>query len=188
MRAKIVDNGVLKYPYTNEDIESEYPANTSLPAKPWPSVFYARHNAIEVEVTPWPTYDRYTQAVQELDPVYNAVSGVWEQAWGIVSLSPAEQQAARAQLISSVQEQTQQRLDSFAQTRYYAGMLSLCTYSTSTSAKFQAEGQYGVDVRDATWSKLHEILAEVQAGTRPMPTSYADIEPELPALNWPEGV
>jgi hypothetical protein len=36
-----------------------------------------------------------------------------------------------------------------------------------------------------TWARLYELLAEVQAGTRPMPTGFADIEPELPPLVWP---
>lgn len=80
---------------------------------------------------------------------------------------------------------TQQRLDTFAKTRNYDGVLSLCTYASSPNAKFQAEGQYGVEARDATWSKLLDILAEVEAGTRPMPTGYAEIEPELPPLVWP---
>ncbi len=80
---------------------------------------------------------------------------------------------------------TQQRLDDFARTRNYDGVLSLCTYASSPNPKFQAEGQYGVEARDATWTKLLEILAEVEAGTRPMPTGYAEIEPELPPLVWP---
>jgi hypothetical protein len=29
------------------------------------------------------------------------------------------------------------------------------------------------------------MLDEVIAGTRPMPTGFADIEPELPVLTWP---
>jgi hypothetical protein len=95
-----------------------------------------------------------------------------------------------AALASQIQEQivtaTQQRLDNFAKTRNYDGVLSLCTYASSPNPKFQAEGQYGVEARDATWSKLYEIMAEVEAGTRPMPTGYADIEPELPPLVWPD--
>ena len=52
-------------------------------------------------------------------------------------------------------------------------------------SKFQTEGQYAVTARDATWEKLYEILAEVEAGTRPIPTSFSDIESELPVLIWP---
>jgi hypothetical protein len=89
-------------------------------------------------------------------------------------------------LLSSVVQQTQQRLDDFARTRNYDGILSLCTYVTSTVTKFQIEGQYGVTGRDATWTKLYEILAEVETGVRPLPSGYADIENELPNLEWPD--
>jgi hypothetical protein len=30
------------------------------------------------------------------------------------------------------------------------------------------------------------MLAEVQAGLRPIPSGYADIEADLPPLAWPE--
>lgn len=87
----------------------------------------------------------------------------------------------RAEVVTA----TQARLDAFAQTRNYDGILSACTYATSTVPKFAAEGQYCVGARDATWATLYELLAEVEAGTRPIPGGYADIEPELPALAWP---
>lgn len=80
----------------------------------------------------------------------------------------------------------QQRLDDFARTRNYDGILSACTYATSTVPKLQAEGQAAVNLRDATWSAAYAILADVQAGVRPMPSSLADIEADLPALEWPQ--
>ena len=79
----------------------------------------------------------------------------------------------------------QQRLDGFARTRNYDSILSACTYATSTVPKFKAEGQACVNLRDATWAAAYQILANVQAGTRPMPTSIADIEADLPAAVWP---
>ena len=85
-----------------------------------------------------------------------------------------------------VTEGTQLRLDTFARTRNYDGILSACTYATSSIPKFQAEGQYCVNARDNTWAALYSILAEVQEGTRPIPSSYADIEGDLPILIWPE--
>jgi hypothetical protein len=80
---------------------------------------------------------------------------------------------------------TQKRLDDFAQTRNYDGILSLCTYATSPNPKFKAEGQYGVEARDSTWAKLYEILEKVTNGTLPKPSGYADIELDLPVLTWP---
>ena len=87
----------------------------------------------------------------------------------------------RAEIVAA----TQQRLDTFAQSRGYDGILSACTYATSPTPRFAAEGQYCVEARDATWARLYEMLGEVLAGTRPMPSGFADVEPELPALSWP---
>ena len=82
--------------------------------------------------------------------------------------------------------EVKQRLDNFAQTKKYDNILSLCTYASSTNAVFSVEGQYGVSVRDATWAKLNDILAEIDSLTRPMPSGFSDIESLLPNLAWPE--
>lgn len=79
-----------------------------------------------------------------------------------------------------------QPLDAFAQTRGYDDILSACTYADSLVSKFSDEGSYCKIVRDETWSKLYDILAEVESGTRPLPESYEEIEPELPELKWPD--
>ena len=80
---------------------------------------------------------------------------------------------------------TQKRLDDFARTRNYDSIVSACTYMGSPVPKFAQEAAYAVEARSLTWAKLYEMLGEVEAGTRPMPTGYSDIEPELPTLQWP---
>lgn len=90
------------------------------------------------------------------------------------------------QIIAEVTTATQTRLDAWARTNNYDGILSACTYATSTVAKFAKEGQAAVDLRDATWSMLYAFMDEVQAGTKPMPTRFSDVEPLLPALKWPQ--
>ena len=108
----------------------------------------------------------------------------WLAAGGVpLPLKP--QASDPAQLQAMVVQSTQQRLDDFARTRNYDGILSACTYATSSVPKFATEGQYAVQARDATWAALYVLLAEVQAGTRPMPTSYDDVEQMLPTLEWP---
>ncbi|MFA5386812.1 MAG: hypothetical protein WC322_00235 [Candidatus Paceibacterota bacterium] len=86
---------------------------------------------------------------------------------------------------SAVQQAVQQRLDDFAQTRGYDGILSAATYVTSTVPKFAAEGQYAVGVRDATWAACYQIMADVQSGVRPLPT-VSEVLAELPPLEWPQ--
>lgn len=90
-----------------------------------------------------------------------------------------------AQIEAAFTAAIQQRLDDFARTRNYDSILSACTYATSTVPKFKAEGQACVNLRDATWAAAYTILADVQAGDRPMPASIADIEADLPAAVWP---
>lgn len=109
--------------------------------------------------------------------------------WVVTDFTPEEinaiQEGEKKLLISNIINEVQERLDNFARTRQYDGVLSACTYATSPTPKFAAEGQYCVVQRDATWAKLYEILAEVESGIRPPPTSYQDIESELPVLEWP---
>lgn len=112
---------------------------------------------------------------------------------GSVSITDAQYQAITAEQTMPTAQQVeaqftasiQQRLDDFARQRNYDNILSACTYATSTVANFKAEGQACVNLRDATWAAAYDILAKVQAGKRPMPTSIADIEADLPAAVWP---
>ena len=133
--------------------------------------------------TPTPQYNPATHAVREVAPV----DGV--QQWEVYPL-PSEEvaanQAAAAQALQqSIVDATQRRLDDFARTRNYDGILSACTYATSAVPKFAAEGQYAVQARDATWAALYAFMADVQAGTQPVPTGFEDVEPLLPPLAWP---
>ena len=87
----------------------------------------------------------------------------------------------QAEIVSAVQF----RLDAFAKERGYDSILSACTYATSTVPRFTLDGQCAVDARDATWSALYALLGDVQQGTRPMASGYADVEILLPTLVWP---
>jgi hypothetical protein len=80
---------------------------------------------------------------------------------------------------------TQNRLDTFAKTRGYDGILSACSYVGSPTAKFDTEGQYCVSARDATWVALIQYQQDVEAGTIPVPATYDDVVPYLPPLVWP---
>lgn len=95
----------------------------------------------------------------------------------------AAETAARVQ--AEIAAEAQRRLDAFAKTRGYEGILAACTYATSAVPQWQAEGQACVNLRDAMWAALYEIMADVQSGARPLPAGIADLEAELPTLEWP---
>lgn len=130
-----------------------------------------------------PLPDTYEKLI-ETTPSF--IDGKWYIQFEVVPMTSTEIAIKNEQIKAEIVLQAQGRLDAFAQTRGYDGILSLCTYATSPTQKFAAEGQYGVEARDATWSKLYEIMDDVKAGTRPLPTSYSEIASELPPLIWPE--
>ena len=88
------------------------------------------------------------------------------------------------QIVTQYTAAVQKHLDDFARTRGYDGILSAATYATSTNPKFAVEGQYAMEARDATWVKCYEVLAAVEAGSRPMPT-LEELLAELQVLTWP---
>lgn len=116
--------------------------------------------------------------------VLNLVTGV-QTSVPLTSQEEAANAAARLDgLKAGIIAAAQADLDAFAQTRGYDGILSACTYATSTTPSFAQEGQRCVLLRDQMWGALTTMLAEVEAGTRPVPVNYAAIKPELPALTW----
>ena len=88
--------------------------------------------------------------------------------------------STKSRLTSAIQSM----LDDKAKERGYDSILSLCTYATSTAAKFAAEGQAGVSWRDEVWAKGYAILADVESGSRAIPT-VDELLAELPNFVWP---
>ena len=75
----------------------------------------------------------------------------------------------------------QRVLDNKAQELLYDNCLSVCSYIDTGVSKFDAEGRAFRTWRSAVWAKGYEILAQVQAGQRAIPTE-AELLAELPQL------
>lgn len=102
-----------------------------------------------------------------------------EEATAIQSPAPTQ-----AEIIASYTATVQKHLDDTAKQRGYDGILSACTYATSTNEKFQAEGQAAVVWRDAVWSTCYATLAAVESGATVIPT-IDELISVLPAVVWP---
>ena len=165
------------------DIMVAHP-EVSFPNRGWSDEDLAPYGYAELHFPvehPFPdTYEKLIEVSPEL------LDGKWYIQFAVVAMTDEEIAQKNLEIEHSIIVRTQDRLDAFAQTRGYDGILSLSTYATSPTEKFRIEGQYGVEARDATWAKLYEIMEEVKVGARPMPTGYEDPVDELPELNWPE--
>lgn len=78
----------------------------------------------------------------------------------------------------------QAKLDTFAATRGYDGILSAASYVSSTNTGYAADGQRAVNRRDATWDAANTFFNNVLSGQAPMIKSFTDVEAVLPELTW----
>lgn len=110
---------------------------------------------------------------EQIDP---QVPGLLADGWvEVADLTPTPE-AVQASLTFAVQ----QYLDSKAKERGYDSILSACSYAAAVNS-YQAEGQKFVAWRAACWDRCYQLLSEVQAGTRAIPTE-AELLTELPVL------
>lgn len=176
--AKIEQNKIIV-----GDYRELFPNTSFSPSGP-STAWMMDHNCLPVSV--FIPHDRATEKLVTASPYVKEgqVFTVRVEAKTAAELLQ-EADSAKEKLLKQIIEATQQRLDTFAQTRNYDSILSACTYATSLNPKFSAEGQYCVQVRDNMWSTLYGFIADVEAGIQPMPSSFEDIEPLLPVLEWP---
>lgn len=99
---------------------------------------------------------------------------------------PAPEPETPEEVIKRYSDAVQDALDAFAQTRRYDGIMSACSYASSTDPIFAAEAAYCITLRDETWRQAYSIMDAVIAGTHPMPT-VAELLSELPvgSAQWP---
>jgi hypothetical protein len=180
MYIRIVNNAPQRY--TLGELRRDNP-QVSFPES-MPTALLADFDVYPLQPAQPPNPDPLTEKVVEGTP--EQVNGEWVQRWELVSFTQPEAEAARMAFMQSFVDATQKRLDDFARTRQYDGILSLCTYINDTNLKFKTEGEYGVQVRGETWVRLYELWQEIENQERDIPSSFADIEAELPELVWPD--
>lgn len=99
----------------------------------------------------------------------------------VVAIPEPTVEEIQAQIQAQLTNAVQHVLDAKAQELNYDSCLSVCSYIDTGVAKFDAEGKAFRAWRSAVWAKGYEILAQVQAGERAIP-SEEELLAELPQL------
>ena len=178
---KASNNTVEKFPYSIGMLRKDNP-NVSFP-KVMSIEALAEWGVYPVTVVDNPDYDVSTQRIDVAElPTF--VNGAWIIPKTVVDLTAEEVAAVKAKQVEMYTNAVQEHLDSVAKDRNYDGILSLCTYATSSNTTFAAEGQAGVAWRDSVWTDCYTILANVESGVRTQPT-VEELVAELPTIVWP---
>jgi len=168
-------------PYTIGRLRKDNP-NVSFP-KNIPLSTLAEYDVYPAILAADPDHDPMTHRVVT-DSSPTQVNGAWIYAKSLVELSLQERIDNRDKVIDRYVGAVQAHLDEIARSRNYDSILSLCTYATSTDAKFAAEGQAGVEWRDAVWTSCYQTLEQWNTGAIDTPT-IDDLIASLPEIVWP---
>lgn len=178
-----INTTTSEYPVAEAQIRNAYP-NVSFPDPFVPPDGYAW-----VFPQSQPVHNALTHQAVEAAPEF--VNDKWQQAWEVQALPQevvtANTTAYNANLQAEISDAILKKLDEFAATRNYGSIISAASYATSTVPKFKQEAEYAIEWRDQVWSTAYQILAEVQAQTRPVPT-VQEVLDELPVPTWPAPV
>jgi uncharacterized protein (UPF0297 family) len=133
-----------------------------------------------------PEFDFETQRVSQEGT--EVINGLTYKKWVVTQKSAEELEELRVrkekEFQNSVISKASENLNSFARERGYDGILSVCSYVSSTNPRYVTDATVAIQLRDATWDKLYQIMDEVQSGVRPKPTTVDEVISELPALVW----
>ena len=188
--ALVVDRDITVYPLTPEEI-----VQRNAPYEDYFEVFYNQK----------PVYTPLTQYLEEtpvvianyvlvnyevkLKTIEHLLGEIFEVAGAIVNNQPSiDISQVPSDLLKAtvdlVKIRTQDLLDSFAKTRDYDDIKSVCSYKDSTVEKFRLEAVRAIYLRDTTWESLNNYLNNVISGNASAPLGWKDIVSNLPTLSW----
>lgn len=117
-----------------------------------------------------PTFNEATQKrVETLTFTGTAVN----QTWQVVNLNQQEQIAFATARLTEIGNQITPFLDNQVSAKQYDNIVSATSWNLSNITIYKQEGQQATAYRDDIWQRFGNLVAGVQAGTTPVPTSDA---------------
>lgn len=88
--------------------------------------------------------------------------------------------------LDAYESQVSAYLNNFVKQRKYVDAADCVSYMHSRRGQKYVEAAYVMVAREAVWETWHSLRREVEAGTSPMPDTWAAVLESLPTLVWPE--
>lgn len=129
-----------------------------------------------------PAFNPATHTVRHQAPVRDGARYV--RGWTVVELSPLQIQANQDALIGTYTSAMDRLFDETAQQKNYDNRVT-ATLRAGYPGPFQAEGIAFGTWMDTCYAMGYQIMAEVLAGQRPMPT-VDEFLALLPTMEWPQ--
>lgn len=128
-----------------------------------------------------PPYDRALQDCEQAGLAL--VEGKYRMQYSLTDkqLTAAERLAI---MVGRCDAALSQHLDATAQSRKYDNRIT-CALRAGYAGPFQAEGAAFASWMDTCNAMGYQFLSEVQAGSRPMPSSEQELIDALPPMVWP---
>ena len=182
MYVKIANNSVETYPYSVNNLKTDNP-NVSFPKDISDSLLQEWDvYPVTIVDSSNTVYDHFTEKVVA-DSEPTLVDGIWTLDSSVVTMTAEEQEEYKQNLIASYSDVVQRHLDAEARTKLYDNIMSACSYASGTGT-YATEGQAALAWRIAVWEHVEQVLADVEAGTRTLPTRQELLD-ELPTMTWP---
>lgn len=142
-------------------------------------------HVVELTLTPEPVYDRITQSC--VRDGGECMDGQWRTKWLVSDLPPEQvainQASAQAALIASYTAALDAHIDAVAQADRWDSRIT-CALRASYPNPWQVKGIAFGTWMDTCYALAYQIMADVQAQTRTLPTIDEFIA-EMPVMEWP---
>ena len=131
----------------------------------------------------------YTETTQKLVESRAFTGSAVNQSWQVVNLTQQEQIAFATARLTEIGNQITPFLDGQVSAKQYDNIVSATSWNLSNITIYKTEGQQASAYRDEIWQRFNNLIAGVQAGTTPVPTSaawFASLPPLWPAPAPPD--
>lgn len=185
--ARVQNNAILEYPLTFTEMKK-----TNLPVsffkaiqysvKPQVPPFHRLKEAIRLEnSTPIVSYGTEPLTLQEvLDETFKGLPELKKENYLIEDFPEVNIK----KIFELMRTEVKNRLNVFAQSRFYDDIATLVTYKDDPDTQLSLEGLTGLNLRSKCWASQTKFEASVLNNSLKLPRTFGELFKTQPELKW----